>query len=88
MLRLTATSGDQGEIALRVDGWLTGDEVELLEREGMRYLEAAQSLVLDLEGLRFADRAGTELLQRWSRAGLELRHASPFVQCLIEDDQI
>ena len=86
MLRLTESPGGEGETILRVDGWLDGDYVELLEREGALYLAAGGSLVLDLGGLRFADRAGIELLLRWSRAGVQLRNPSPFVQRLLDDN--
>ena len=87
MLRLTVSSGGEEEIILRVDGWLTGDYVELLEREGTRHLEAGGSLVLDLTGLRFTDLSGVEQLLRWSRAGVVLRNASPFIQCLLDDNE-
>ena len=85
MLRLTVSPGGSGETILQVDGWLTGDDVELLKRERTRNLATGASLVLDLKGLRFADRAGAELLRGWSRGGVELLNASPFVQCLIDD---
>jgi anti-anti-sigma regulatory factor len=41
-------------------------------------------LVLDLEGVRFIDREGMAMLQRWSGEQLVLRNASRFVHRRLE----
>jgi anti-anti-sigma regulatory factor len=67
------------DVVLKVEGWVSGANVALLEEEGTRLLGESECLVLDLEGVRFIDRPGLGLLKRWSGARLALRGASPFV---------
>ena len=85
MLRLTIVSQGVEEVVLKVDGWLAGENVGLLEREGMCHLQEAKRLVLDLKGVRFIDQAGIALLQRWSGERLVLRGGSSFVRMLLKD---
>lgn len=84
MLRLTATSQSEKEAVLVVDGWVSGQDVDVLEEEGTRLLEEAERLVLELAGVKFIDQPGLELLKRWTGRRLVLRDASPFVQALLE----
>jgi len=79
MVRLTVISQTREEAALKVEGWVSGTDVGLLEEEGTRLLGESERLVLDLRGVRFIDREGLALLQRWSGERLVLRGASPFV---------
>ena len=72
------------EAVLKVEGWVWGDNVDLLEQEGTRWLAEAGNLVLDLSGVRFIDAAGIAMLKRWPRARLVLRDGTPFVQTLLE----
>ena len=80
MIRLTVISQTNEEVVLKVEGWVSGAEVEILEEEGTRLLQEAQRLVLELKGVRVIDREGIALLQRWSGERLVLRGASPFVR--------
>ena len=80
MVRLTVISQTKEEVMLKVEGWVSGADVALLEEEGTRLLGETQRLVLDLKGVRFIDREGIALLQRWSGERLVLRDASPFVR--------
>ena len=80
MVRLTVISQTKEEAVLKVEGWVSGADVALLEEEGTRLLQQTQRLVLDLKGVRFIDREGIALLQRWSGERLVLRDASPFVR--------
>ena len=84
MLRLTVTSQTSREIVLKVEGWITGGQVALLEEEGTRRLQQAERLVLDLNGVRFIDRAGIALLKRWAGEWLVLRNGSSFIQTLLK----
>ena len=84
MLRLTLASQNAEQVLLQVDGWLAGENVELLEQEGKRYLGQGKRLVLDLEDTRFIDRAGIALLQEWSGEQLMLRNGSLFVRELLK----
>ena len=85
MLRLTLVSQSAKEAVLKVDGWLAGADVALLEREGRRHLQEGKRLVLDLKGVKFIDPTGMDLLQQWAGAQLVLRGGSPFVQLLLKD---
>ena len=85
MLRLTVKSQTPEEAVLQVDGWVSGAEMDVLEQEGTRLLQESQRLVLDLKGVKSIDRAGIELLKRWSRSRLVLRGASPFLRKLLEE---
>ena len=85
MLRLTLMAQGPTEAVVAVDGWITGEEVGLLEREGERWLQEVSHLVLDLNGVRFIDQTGIELLKRWSAAEkLALHGGALFVQSLLQ----
>ena len=83
MLRLTVQAQGTAETVLRIEGWVTGKEVELLDREISRLLVSAGRLVLDLGGVRSISPGGVELLHRWP-GRLELRGGSDFVRLALE----
>ena len=84
MVRLTVISQTKEEVVLKVEGWVSGENVALVEEEGTRLLQEAERLVLDLKGVKFIDREGIALLKRWSGDRLVLRGPSPFVCTLLE----
>jgi len=71
------------EVVLKIERWVSGEDVNLLDQEGMRGMEEAERLVLDLTDVRFIDDAGIALLQRWSGERLVLRGASLFQRVLL-----
>ena len=85
MLRLTIRSQTPEEVVLEVSGWVSGTDVDILEQEGTRLLGEAERLVLDLTHVKFIDREGLALLQRWSGERLALRGASLFIRTLLEE---
>lgn len=85
MIRLTVRSQTHDEAVLQVDGWVSGEEVKILEEEGTRLLEEAHRLVLELRGVQFFDERGIALLQRWQGERLVLRNGPPFVRALLEE---
>ena len=85
MVRLTVISQTRDEAVLKVEGWVSGVDVALLEEEGTRLLQQSQCLVLDLKGVRFMDREGIALLQRWSGEQLVLHGASPFMRIRLSE---
>ena len=85
MVRLTVISQTEEEGVLKVEGWVSGADVEILEEEGARLLQETQRLVLDLDGVQFIDREGIALLKRWSGKRLELRGGSLFIRGLLEE---
>ena len=76
MIRLEVIAQNRTEAVLRVEGWVSGANVRLLQEEGARLLQQSRRLVLDLDGVRFVDRSGLALLRRWSGEHLELRGGS------------
>lgn len=84
MLKITILTQTQRETALRVEGRVIGTAVGLLERELARWSPTSEHLLLDLHGVHTIDRAGLDLLQRWSAQGLTWRNAGPYVQLLLE----
>jgi ABC-type transporter Mla MlaB component len=85
VLRLTVISQSAEEVVLQADGWVIGAYIELLEGEIRRYLQEAERLVLDLQGVRSIDRAGIALLREWMNTGLTLRGGSLFVRTLLQE---
>ena len=85
MLRLTLMTQGSTEVIVAIDGWITGDDVGLLEREGERWLQEGSHLVLDLNEVRFIDQAGIELFKRWSATEkLVLHGGALFIQSLLQ----
>lgn len=82
MLRITVKEQSAEEVALKVEGWMCGANVGLLEREGAPYL--GPRLVLDLNGVQNIDEEGLALLRRWSGEGVRLCGGSLFVRALME----
>lgn len=83
MLRITMISETSEEVILQVEGWISEEDVDLLEQEGTRWMQEVRRLSLDLTGVRFIDMAGIALLQRWSEQGLGLCGGSRFVRSLL-----
>ena len=83
MLRITVMSQTDKEVALKVEGWVSGPDVGLLKQEGGRWLRQVKHLTLDLSGIRFIDEGGVALLKRWSKEGVALRGAPMFVRELM-----
>lgn len=69
---------------LKIEGWICGNDVAVLEQEGQHRFRDRARLVLDLDGVKLIDAAGIDLLQRWSRRGLLLRGGSAYVRALLE----
>ena len=84
MIRLIVQAQTPEETVLQVDGWVSEENVSILEQEGTRLLGESHRLVLDLKGVRFIDREGIALLHRWQGDRLVLRGGSLFVRGLLE----
>ena len=83
MLRITVVSQTGEEAVLKVEGWVSEENVELLKQEGTRCLRKVGCLVLDLANVKYIDDAGIALLQRWPGERLKLRGGSPFMRMLL-----
>ena len=83
MIRITELSQSDEEVVLKVEGWLAGADVELLEEEGTRWLQQTDQLVLSLKGLQSIDPDGIQLLQRWAEEGVVLKDGSTVICILL-----
>ena len=88
MVRLTVISQSPEEARLKIEGWVSGADVGLLEAEGTRLLGESQRLILDLSGVPFMDREGLSLLERWAGERLRLCGASTFLHTLLEQHEL
>jgi anti-anti-sigma regulatory factor len=84
MLRLTVVSQSRDQVALKIEGWVSGVNVAYLEAEGQHWRGQTQRLVLQLDGVQFIDAVGLALLVRWTGEGVALRGGSAFVRALLE----
>ena len=85
MLRVTIESSNSEAVVLSVAGRIAAEDVVLLEEEGRCRFGEGRRWVLDLEGVRFIDQDGLDLLQRWVREGMVLRGGSLFVRALLAE---
>ena len=79
-LRITVVEESPEQAVLRLEGWVSGEGVGVLEAEGRMRLDRRQTLVLDLDGVHFIDEAGLDLLEGWAAGRLELRGGSLFIR--------
>jgi ABC-type transporter Mla MlaB component len=84
MVRLTVISQTPEEARLKIEGWVSGADVGVLEEEGTRLLGETQRLILDLSGVRLMDREALSLLEHWSGDRLMLCGASTSLHTLLE----
>lgn len=85
MLRITSLSRTPQEEVLKVEGWVTAENVPLLTRAGEAALQRGARLVLELGGMQSIDEEGVALLKRWSGKQLALRGGTWFVQILLAE---
>ena len=83
MLRMIVKASTSQERVLALYGTIAGPEVGLLATEGQRHLTQTTSLILDLDGVQFIDRAGLALLRRWDPSRLQLRGGTAFLKALL-----
>ena len=84
MLRITLIGRTCREEIYALEGWVSGEEVSVLEQACGPALERGLRLVLDLSGVRSMDDTGLTLLERWSRGRLDLRRPSAFIRQVLE----
>lgn len=79
MLKITTIPDGPGTIRLKLDGNLSAEAIEVLERTVRDSIVAPVSLVLDLSGVTFVGSEAVELLRTLEARGVVLAGASPFV---------
>ena len=81
MLRITVQNSLQ-LVALKLEGQLTGPEVEEMER--VRKTCDGPVAVVDLCGVTWVDGRGTNLLARMYKGGVNLVAYTPMMTCIID----
>jgi ABC-type transporter Mla MlaB component len=87
-LRITREEGSRSRALLRLEGSVVAEWAALLERECLGILRSRGAVSLDLTGVNFVDRAGVEVLERLSRAGVEIRCRSGPVASVLEGEGV
>jgi anti-anti-sigma regulatory factor len=87
MLRITREEGSRGA-TLKLEGRVIAEWAVLLESECSGLLRSPGTVSLDLTGVSFVDRAGIEILERLSRAGIEIRCRSGPVASVLEAEGV
>ena len=80
MLRISANEVASGSVLLRLDGQVTGQWVELLEKTCEVQLNNNARVTIDLKNVSFADREGIMLLRRLTDCGVEVVNGLPFIK--------
>jgi anti-anti-sigma regulatory factor len=84
MLRVTTGKADPGTMVIEAHGSIAAEGVGVLTRV-VESKRNGRRLVLDLKGVRFADRAGVDLLRRWAAEDVEMRGASPYLRAVLTE---
>ena len=84
MMRIKVVSQTPEEAVLKIEGWIAGTEVVLLEEEGQSLLHQSRRLVLDLSEVRNIDPEGIVLLRRWARRKVALQGGSLYIRALLQ----
>jgi len=79
MLKITRVVQSDQEIALQLDGSVTGQWIELLRESAESLLDEGLRLTLDLENIRFIDCEGLALIKNLMGRGVRQLNAPLFV---------
>lgn len=88
VLRITRDEESRCRATLKLEGRVATQWAALLERECSDLLRSCGSVILDLSGVAFVDRAGIEALERLSRAGVEILCPSGPVASVLEGEGV
>jgi len=84
VLRITQNEGSDSGSILRLEGRVVAEVAAVLETECFELLKNLDEVCLDMGGVSFVDRAGVEVLQRLSLAGVEILCPSGPVASVLE----
>ena len=80
MLRITLVSRTSDEEVYALEGWVAGEELQVLRQTCGPALERGGRLVLDIRGVRSIDDDGVSLLTSWVGRGATLRRPSAYIR--------
>jgi ABC-type transporter Mla MlaB component len=79
MLKIAHLQKTPGHQTLRLEGRVVGPWVEELRRSCERFLEAGDTVTIDLADVSFLDREGVVLVRALADRQVSLLNSSPFV---------
>ena len=82
MLRITTQDSPANGVTLRLEGRLTGSNVDELLRV-CRSIDAGRALALDLIGVTWLDEAGAAVIRELIDRDVTVAHCKPFVWHLL-----
>ena len=80
MLRIVEEKMTSNSTALRLDGSIVGQWVELLRSSCEQVLQSDGHVILDLTGVSFADHDGVRLLRQLEQRQATITNCSPFLR--------
>ena len=80
MLRIVEEKMTNSSTALRLDGSITGQWVELLRSSCEMVFQSDGHVILDLTGVSFADQDGLRLLRKLEQRQVTIINCSPFLR--------
>ena len=82
-LRVTTINKTPSVVVLKAEGPVTGECVQVLEKECRGWLNQGQSLELDFSGVTLIDSEGIAMLKHLPADQLQLKHCPNFIQHLL-----
>ncbi|MCI0392014.1 MAG: STAS domain-containing protein [Acidobacteria bacterium] len=80
MLRIVEEKTTNSSTALRLDGSIAGQWVELLRSSCEQVFQSDGHVILDLTGVSFADHDGVQLLRQLEQRQARIINCSPFLR--------
>lgn len=80
MLRIVEEKATNNSTALRLDGSIVGQWVDLLRTSCEQFFQSDGLVVLDLTGVSFADHDGVQLLRQLEQRKVTIINCSPFLR--------
>ena len=88
MLRVSLLTQNRHHVVLKIEGWLSGAYVELLQDALNHWSAQAAHITLDLGQVRTVDRTGVQLLNNWRKAGVTLEGGSVYIRALLGESPL
>jgi len=80
MLRIVEEKTTNSSTALRLDGSIVGQWVDLLRSSCEQFFQSDGHVILDLTGVSFADHDGVQLLRQLKQRQVTMINCSPFLR--------
>ncbi len=84
MLKISKTAANGSHVVLKLEGKITAQWAELLDRECKAALKSRKTVALDCAAVDFLDQRGVEVLKRLSRKQVILVSAPGYMTELLQ----